>query len=284
MAQIGGRLVVGLIGDPVEHSLSPHMHNAAFEALGIEARYELWPTAAADLGARVESLRRLGTLGANVTVPHKQVAIPLLDVISDTARRIGAVNTIVPRDGELHGDNTDAFGFGRSLAEVLAGRVVSRALVVGAGGASRAVLASLQEAGFGEIVLVNRTQGKANTLARSLDGSERTAIQVNPWNALAELAHSVSVLVNATSIGWHGEDLPFDLEVIAALPDDAVVFDLTYRSTALLRAASKRGLKAVDGLPMLVYQGARSFELWTGRKAPVDSMRQAVLAEQARRV
>lgn len=275
--------IAGLIGDPVEHSLSPHMHNAAFRSIGLDARYELWPTAVDDLAIRVTSLRRENMLGANITVPYKQAVMPLLDELSDIARRVGAVNTIILRDGQLYGDNTDAYGFGRSLGEATGHCVPACVLVVGAGGASRAVLVSLQDAGVGEIVLVNRTRDKADAMAGSLNATGRPVIRVHPWTALPGLAGSVNVLVNATSIGWRGEDLPFAIDVIAGLPVDAVAMDLTYRSTAMLRAASARGLRAVDGLSMLVYQGARSFESWTGQPAPVDDMRRAVLAEQARR-
>ena len=272
----------GLIGDPVDHSLSPYMHNAAFEALKIDAHYALWGASLADLPARIETLREDAILGANVTVPHKQVVMPLVDELSDTARRIGAVNTIIPRDGRLLGDNTDAFGFARSLRETCDGRAPGKAVVVGAGGASRAVLVSLQEIGVAEIVLVNRTLAKAESLAGDLADGEH-AIRVVAWDDLADTAASTDVLVNATSIGWHGDELPFDATVIEALPDAAVVMDLTYRKTALLHQAKARGLREVDGLPMLIYQGARAFSLWTGQVAPVEVMTEAVLVEQARR-
>ncbi len=275
--------IAGLIGDPVEHSLSPHMHNAAFQSIGLDARYELWPTAHVGLGPRVTSLRRENIVGANITVPHKQAVMPLLDGLSDRAMRIGAVNTIVARDGQLHGDNTDAYGFNRSMAEATGHLVPASALVVGAGGAARAVLVSLQDAGVAVIILVNRSQITADALAGSLNAPGRPVVQVRPWNSMPRLAASAAMLVNATSVGWHGEELPFGMDVIAALPDDAVAMDLTYRSTAMVRAALARGLRGVDGLSMLIYQGARAFELWTGQPAPVDVMRRAVLAEQARR-
>jgi len=228
-------LVAGLIGDPVEHSLSPVMHNVAFQALGIDARYELWPTTAADLGDRIASLRNDAVLGANVTVPHKGAVMPLVDEVSETARRIGAVNTLIPRDGQLVGDNTDAYGFGRALRETVAGAMPSSTLVVGAGGAARAVLVALQDAGIDEIGLVNRTLEKAQALAADLNEPERPAITAGSW---------------------------MDLEGVA--------------STALLRLASARGLRTMDGLPMLIHQGARAFELWTGQAAPVEVMTAAV--------
>lgn len=276
-------LVSGLIGDPVEHSLSPFMHNAAFQALGIDARYELWQTSLDDLPARVHSLRDVGILGANVTVPHKRAVMPLIDDVSETALRIGSVNTLIPRDGRLLGENTDAYGFGRSLREVTDGSAPRSALVVGAGGASRAVLVSLQEAGVADIRLVNRTLGRAEALAAELTVPGSPTIVAEPWHRLGELAPRAHLVVNATSIGWHGDDLPFEAAIIDAFPGDAVVIDLTYRQTALLRLASGRRLRAVNGLPMLMYQGARSFELWTGQPAPLDVMTQAVREAYASR-
>ncbi len=276
-------LISGLIGDPVEHSLSPFMHNAAFQALGIDARYDLWHTAAADLPSRIATLRIEGILGANVTVPHKGAVIPLLGNVSETARRIGSVNTVIPRDGQLWGDNTDAYGFGRALGYVTGGAVPRSALVVGAGGASRAVLVSLQEAGVADIRLVNRTMARAEALAVELTEPGCPAIVAEPWSRLEEVASSARLVVNATSIGWHGDELPFAAAIIDALPGDAVVMDLTYRLTAMLRLASARGLRTADGLPMLIHQGARAFDLWTGRPAPIEVMTLAVREAYAAR-
>lgn len=276
-------LMSGLIGDPVAHSLSPSMHNAAFQALGIDARYELWHTVTVDLLLRIASLRAEGILGANVTVPHKGTVIPLLDDVSETARRIGSVNTVIARDGRLLGDNTDAYGFGRALGDVTGGTMPRSALVVGAGGASRAVLTSLQEAGVADIWLVNRTPERAEALAAELTEPGCPAIVAEPWSRLEEVASSARLVVNATSIGWHGDDLPFGAGIIDALPRDAVVMDLTYRLTAMLRLASGRGLRTVDGLPMLIHQGGRAFELWTGQNAPIEAMTQAVREAYAAR-
>jgi len=273
----------GLIGDPVDHSLSAFMHNAAFEALGIDARYGLWPTTADSLPATVASLREDGMLGANVTVPHKQAVSSLVDEVSESARRIGAVNTVIPRDGRLLGENSDAYGFGRSLLELTEGAIPASALVVGAGGASRAVLVSLQGAGVADIRLVNRTHATAQSLAAALNGPSRPVIVAEPWPQLVQLAPTAQLVVNATSIGWHGDDLPFEASIIGLLPADAAVMDLTYRLTAMLRLADERGLRTVDGLPMLIYQGARAFELWTDQTAPVDVMTQAVREAYAAR-
>ncbi len=275
--------VAGLIGDPVEHSLSPFMHNAAFAHVGMDAVYELWPTPLSELPVRITSLRDGSYLGANVTVPHKQAVIPLLDSVSETAGRIGAVNTIIPFDGGLRGDNTDAYGFGLSLQQAVDGNVPRSAVVVGAGGAARAVLVSLQESGCERIILINRSPERALELATALGHPGFSPVVPQNWDDLPDVAADVGVLVNATSVGWHGSELPFDSLIVDRLPGDSVILDLTYRRTALLDLASARGLKAVDGLAMLIHQGARAFELWTGRAASVAVMTDAVLAEQARR-
>jgi shikimate dehydrogenase len=267
----------GVIGDPVAHSLSPHMHNAAFEALGVNATYELWETVAADLPSRVESLRHAQMLGANVTVPHKQAVMPLVDEVSDTARRIGAVNTII-RDGErLIGDNTDAYGFRQSIEATFPASGRETAVVLGAGGASRAVIVALREMGYAHIVLANRTLARAEALG------DEFGVEALPWDEVVDSAFpAASLLVNATSLGWHDE-MPVEPAALDRLPATALVMDLTYRETPLLRAAGDRGLGALDGLGMLIYQGARAFELWLGQPAPVDVMRGAVVAEQSRR-
>lgn len=266
-----------LIGNPVDHSLSPFMHNAAFRALGIDAVYELWHTEADDVPTAVARVREPGILGANVTVPHKQAVMPLVDELTETARRIGAVNTLVSNGNSLLGDNTDAFGFRRAIEERYGSLTGERAVILGAGGAARAVIVALQEMGLRSLTIANRTRARAEALATGLGAS------VVDWDDAPERAFpDAGVLVNATSLGWHDE-LPVDAGALAALRAGALVVDLTYRDTALLRAASASGLRTLDGLGMLVHQGARAFSLWTAREAPVDAMREAVLSEQARR-
>ncbi|HEV2127191.1 MAG TPA: shikimate dehydrogenase [Thermomicrobiales bacterium] len=269
----------GLIGNPVEHSLSPVMQTAAFRETGIGGSYELWPTTDSEVPARVAELREPDVLGANVTVPHKQQVMPEIDEISETARRIGAVNTIINRGGHLVGDNTDAYGFARVVASTGFGASPeSRALVLGAGGAARAVIVALQQAGFGTVEIANRTPERAATLARELD-REGTVSPVL-WGDLETVLSSVDLLVNATSLGWHVGELPLDIARLGLLSERATVVDLTYRDTDLLQVARRRGLMAVDGLGMLIHQGARAFELWTGVEAPVEAMRAAVEIEQ----
>jgi len=271
----------GLIGDPVKHSLSPVMQNAAFREMGVNASYYLWQTDAEDIPSRMVSFRSADFLGANVTVPHKQIVLPHCDDLTATAGRIGAVNTIVNRDGKLLGDNTDAYGFAATVrgVGVESGRH-GTALILGAGGAARAVIVALQQLGFPRILLANRTVEKARRLADDLGGGDVLPVD---WDTLDEDLPTATILINATSLGWHDGETPLSPAQVARVPRRALVVDLTYRETDLLRAAKLRGIATVDGLGMLVHQGARSFSLWTNLDAPVGEMRRAVQAEQSRR-
>lgn len=252
---------VYLIGDPVAHSLSPAMHNAAFEALGLPHRYRLMALPAAGLADGVRRLRDPGSLGANVTIPHKEVVGRYLDGIEETARRIGAVNTLFKRGSGLLGDNTDAGGFSDALREAgveLSGR---RALLLGAGGAARACAYELGAAGA-DVAIANRTPERA----RGLPG------RVVPW-PVASL-DGYDAVVNATSLGLHGED---PLEGVD-LPRGIAVVDVVgvADETPLIRRAKASGCVTVDGLLMLLHQGVRAFRLWTGLAAPLEAMRAAL--------
>ena len=260
--------VAFVIGHPVGHSLSPAMHNAAFRVLGMAHRYEALDVAPEALAAPVARLRASDVLGANVTVPHKERIMALLDAVAGEAREIGAVNTVVRADRHLTGHNTDRAGFAAALAErgiALAGK---RALVLGAGGAARAAVPSLR-AGGAAVHVTNRTPGRAAALVAALGG------EVAPWPAaLPSALEGFDLLVNATSIGLRGDDpLPG-----TALPASLVVFDLvpTARETPLLARARAAGCVTVDGLLMLLHQAAASFRLWTGENAPMSAMRAAL--------
>jgi shikimate dehydrogenase len=272
---------LGVIGDPVAHSLSPALHQPALDQLGIPAVYERWHTTAADLQSRVEGLRDPKILGASVTVPHKIAVKEFLDEVSPVARRAGAVNTIVNRAGALFGDNTDIYGFGVTVSDGLGGGTPQVAIVLGAGGAARAVVLALEAAGTNEIVVANRDAARAAQLARELDPAPVRPTQLDEEFLARELPRA-EVLVNATSLGWHPGETPIALSRLDLLPAGALVADLTYRDTDLLLAAQRRGLKAVDGLPMLIHQGARAFELWTGFPAPVETMLAAARGARAR--
>ena len=270
----GGPYRLGVIGDPVAHSLSPALHQPALDELNIPAVYERWHTPVADIPSRIESLREPAILGASVTVPHKIAVLGMVDEVSPAARRAGAVNTIVNRGGALFGDNTDIHGFSVSVSEALTGRIPPVAVVLGAGGAARAVVLALEAAEVGEIVVANRDVERAARLARDLAPAPVHPAHLNSETLERELPRC-GLLVNATALGWQTGETPIELHHLDGLPQGAVVADLTYRDTDLLLAARARGLTTVDGLPMLVHQGARAFELWTGYQAPVGTMLEA---------
>jgi shikimate dehydrogenase len=282
MQGAGRRFRLGVIGDPVAHSISPAMQQPALDALGIDAVYERWHTPLAELPARIAGLRADDVLGANVTVPHKRAVMDLIDEISPLARKAGAVNTIVNREGRLVGDNTDVHGFAASLRESFAEAGARPALILGAGGAARAVALALAECGSAAIAIVNRDRAKAEALAADLGLAK---LRVASWSdaELDEEIATASVLVNATSLGWHAGEMPIEAARLNHLPRSAVVVDLTYRDTDLLEAARERGLGTLDGLGMLVHQGALAFERFTGQVAPVEIMRAAAAAARAPR-
>ncbi|HEU5432080.1 MAG TPA: shikimate dehydrogenase [Thermomicrobiales bacterium] len=265
------RLRVGVIGDPVAHSLSPALHQPALDALGVPATFERWRTTAADLPGRIAGLRAADALGASVTVPHKVAVMSLVDEVAPAARRAGAVNTVVNRDGALIGDNTDIHGFATSLAGACSDVATRPALLLGAGGAARAVALALESLGVPEIALANRDPARAARLAADLAVLHMTTVPFDEATLRRRLPET-RLLVNCTSLGWKAGETPMALDLLALLPDDALVADLTYRQTDLLQAAANRDLPTLDGLGMLVHQGAKAFALWTGRAAPVDAM------------
>lgn len=266
----GSTRVYGIIGNPVKHSRSPAMHNAAFRALGENRVYI--PLPASDIHAAIAGLRGLGFSGASVTIPHKEAVIPLLDQLEPIAARIGAVNTIVVVDTaagrELHGTNTDWIGANRALEEHL-GLKGRTAVILGAGGSARAIGYGLQAAGTG-VSLCSRTEERGRALAADL-GCE--------WHSLQRIGElSGDILINATSVGMSPK---VEVSPIAAnyLGRYKVVMDIVYSPlrTRLLSEAKEAGCIAINGLEMLLYQGVAQFELWTGRDAPVEVMRQALM-------
>jgi len=268
----GGTRVVGILGDPVAHSLSPAMHNAAFRALRLDYVYVAWRVQPPSLRAAVAGIRALAVAGVNVTVPHKERVIPFLDSVSATARRAGAVNTIVNRRGRLHGENTDVPGFLRALEDVKFRARGARVLVVGAGGAARAVLTALIAGKAAHVTIANRTVRRARQLARAAT-SRATTVIATGLDALRDDAvlASVALVVNTSSVGLHGERY-FPL-AYAATPRRCLFFDLIpRRHTHLLAAAKRAGRRTLDGRSMLLHQGTAAFTLWTGRPAPVAVM------------
>jgi len=273
----GHTKLVGLLGWPVEHSLSPVMHNAAFDALGLNWRCVPLPVPPGQVKVAVRGLAAMGFRGANVTVPHKQAVMDVLDSIAPDAKELGAVNTLVVSrnaDGAaaMIGYNTDAQGFVGALREggFEPENGVST-VVVGAGGAARAVVYGLLRSGIGEIVVLNRTLERAQALVTDLGGSR--ALPLTP-ETLVESARAADLLVNTTTVGmWprvDGSVWPDDVPVPAHL----TVFDLVYNplETRLLRQARKSGARGIDGLGMLVRQGALAFELWTNQGLTLDEI------------
>lgn len=269
---------LGVLGWPVEHTLSPAIHTAALEASGIDAVYLALPVRPEALATAIEGLRALGALGANVTLPHKERVMDHLDAIEPPARAVGAVNTIVREGERLIGTNTDGAGLARSLTEAGVTLRGARVVVIGAGGAARASVAGLLEAGAAQIVVAARRIDRAEEIASSIGGPVR-AIDLRDGKAMNAAAEEAGLFVQATSATLGDRDPTFAASLpIAALPPSAAVVDLVYspRETSVLRAAAARGLKTVDGLGMLVWQAALAFERWHGVAAPVDVMRRAV--------
>ena len=256
-------MLTGVLGFPVGHSRSPDMMAAAFRALGLDWRYVRLPVPPERFAETVRALPASGYVGANVTVPHKVAAHALAQELSDAAEEIGAVNTLTFEDGRLHGDNTDAAGFMAALGESPAGKT---ALVLGAGGAGRAVAWALRDAGA-EVSIWNRTPERAAALASDVGVSA------------VERPGPAEVVVNATSVGLEpGTSEDEALAALALREPPPVLVDLVYGAepTALCRWAERGGARVVDGLEVLVQQGALSLELWTARRAPLEAMRGAL--------
>ena len=279
--------VFGVMGFPISHSLSPVMHNAAFQALGLDAIYAPFEVPPRQLRPVLQGLQVMGVDGLNVTVPLKERLARLLSRtnLDPVAATLGAVNTLAQRDGRLVGYNTDVEGFRRALVEDLRCDVRrKRVLLLGAGGAARAAAWALAQGGPEALWVANRTAAHADRLARWLRRhTPRLTIEVVPFGrrSTAKVLAQADVLVNATSLGLHpGDALPVDP---SAMHKRLMVFDAVYAvpTTALVRQARRRGACAIDGLAMLLYQGAESFRLWWQREPPLDVMRRAV--EQALR-
>ncbi len=258
----------GVIGWPVAHSRSPMIHGHWLARHGIAGAYVPFPVQPGRLPAALRGLAALGFAGCNVTVPHKEETLAIVDVADEVARRIGAANLVVVRpDGSLHGANTDAYGFLANLRDRAPGwRAVSGpAVVLGAGGSARAVVAALCDAGAPEVRLVNRTSERAEALAMALGGPVRAL----DWEFRHSALDGAALLVNTTTQGMHNQSA-LDLN-LAALPAEAVVTDLVYvpLETPLLAAARARGNVAVDGLGMLLHQAVPSFEAWFGVRPEV---------------
>lgn len=284
----GKTIVYGIIGHPVEHSFSPAMHNAALTELGLNAVYVPFCPPPEKLKEAVDGIRALGIVGVNVTVPYKETVIPYLDELSAGAQRCGAVNTIVHRRGILTGHNTDGEGFIRALQEDYGFNPArGAAVLLGAGGAARAVAMALAGQGCPELILVNRQVARATQLANLVTAVTGVKVQAYPWAAgdgqLADVAREAALFVNCTPAGMSGAS---GGQVTWPLPEGVpgagqLACDLVYNPplTPFLKRATAQGAQVANGLGMLLYQGILALELWTGREAPVEIMRRALLKQ-----
>ncbi|MGK7912668.1 MAG: shikimate dehydrogenase [Synechococcus sp.] len=280
----GATQLLGLIGDPVAHSLSPAMHNAALAHMGVNAVYVPLPVLSERVGTALAGLSSISMRGINVTIPHKQAVLPFLDEISDTARHVGAVNTIYPlANGGWGGTNTDVSGFLHPLHQLDRPWHTSVALILGSGGAARATIQGCFELGFKQVVVVGRSPDRLALLRETWP-----QIVTATWEDLAHWLPKTLLAINATPIGMQSEtdsravlQTPLSEEQLALLPETAIVYDLIYipRPTTFLKLADARGLTTFDGLEMLVQQGAIALSLWLGgSEVPIDVMRQAAMS------
>jgi len=270
--------VVCILGHPVRHSFSPCIHNAAFRAQNVDMVYLAFDVRPARLEAALDGLRALGFRGANLTLPHKEAAVALVDEVDPVAARLGAINTIVNDRGRLKGYNTDVAGFAASLHSVLPGGARDRrCVVIGAGGAARAVLAGIKADRPLSVQVCNRTQVRALSLCHSARSWGLTECEAIPWEERHAAAASADLIVNATSLGLTDavKDFPVDVDT---LHSGQVVVDVVYgnRPSDLVRAARAKGAVAIDGREMLVMQAADAYKLWTGKEPPVETMRRAL--------
>jgi shikimate dehydrogenase len=275
--EISGKTqICALIGDPVEHSVSPVMHNTAYKKLGLDYVYIPFRVRPEGLSQAVEGLQALNVRGFNVTIPHKVSVIPLLDGLDPLAEKIGAVNTVVNTDGELRGYNTDAEGFLRSLLGHGVRPRGKKMVVLGAGGASRAITYIMVMKGA-RVIIVNRQRGldRAENIAALIKEDFKKEVKVFELEKLGEVLEGADVLVNATSVGMSpaGENSPVPANLLSKVP---VVFDIVYNplETRLLKEAREAGAQTIGGVDMLAWQGALAFEKWTGQKAPLELMRE----------
>jgi shikimate dehydrogenase len=267
----GKTKITGIFGYPIEHTLSPLIHNRAFDAVGLDICYLAFQVSPQDLSDALKSVKALNMAGVNITVPHKENVIPLLDRVDEEAAFIGAVNTVVLSEGKLIGYNTDGRGFMSSLSEGGISVDGKNVFVIGAGGASRAISYYLSEKSS-RLSLFDIDKTKAERLIRDLN-----TIRNNVSYKTVEDVKNPDIVINATPLGLNKNDpLPFNPDLITS---DMTVCDLVYRKTELLQEAARKGAKTLDGSGMLLWQGVLAFELLTGITAPVEVMRDALMTE-----
>lgn len=280
----GKTKICGVIGDPIEHTMSPVMHNTTFQEMDLDYVYVPCHVRPEDLEKAIMGMRALNIRGLNVTIPHKVNVIPLLDKLDGMAEKIGAVNTIVNDEGVLTGYNTDGQGFLMALQEKGIEPQGKNFLIMGAGGASRAISLTLADAGAGRLIILNR--------AEELDWAYELVVKINQlYNIDAKAGElkrqylknalsGMDILVNTTSVGMkpNENNTPVDADL---LESRLVVFDIVYNplQTRLIREANAAGAKTISGIDMLAWQGALAYEIWTGQKAPVEPMRKEAIRQ-----
>lgn len=275
--------LIAIFGDPIDHTLSPAIQNAALSELSLDCVYLPFHVTPGGLKGAVESIRALGMAGANITIPHKESVMEFLDEVTDQAKNIGAVNTIVNKDGKLTGHNTDGAGYLKSLTLETGLDVKDKNIVLlGAGGAARGILSTILNAGAARVTIANRTVERAERLAGDFTSKTRVEIKTIPIEkpALEPYIKEADLLINSTSLGM-GAKVPFNTLVLSLdkMKKSAIVSDIVYKplDTALLKSAKREGLKVHKGLGMLIQQGAIGFELWTGQKPSINVMTKAAL-------
>ena len=280
---LGTTRILGVIGDPIAHSLSPVMHNRAIAHLGADYIYVAFPIASAELPVAIAGFGACGVVGFSVTIPHKRAILPLLATVADEARALGAVNTVW-RDGDgWAGTNTDVAGFMGPLAARRSRWMGAVAVVLGCGGAARAAIAACQKLGFDRVRLVGRDPAKLAAVRDDFLPPNPLACAIEPcsWDAIAPALDGAALVVNATPVGMHPHDgiSPLPADVWAATHPDAIAYDLIYnpRPTQFLNDATAAGRDAIDGIDMLAGQGAAALSIWLGQPAPLAVMRQALL-------
>jgi shikimate dehydrogenase len=285
MTIINGKTkLLGVIGDPIGHTLSPLMHNAAIDALGVNYVYLPFPIASENLKNAIAGLTAINVQGFSVTIPHKLAIIPFLSQITEKARLVGAVNTVWPTENGWQGTNTDVEGFLAPLKCLDKNWSQVNPIILGHGGAARAVVVACGELGCSKIRVIGRNQQKLDPFKESwADTSLYDLIEVHSWDELEGLLSTTELLINTTPIGMspHREESPLEKELLELLPPSAIAYDLIYnpRPTKFLQLAKTRGITIIDGLEMLVNQGAIALEIWLGQPVPVAVMQQALLTE-----
>ncbi len=278
----GKTKLLGIMGAPVEHSLSPVMHNAAIAELGADYIYVPFPVKKVNLNKAIAGFEAIGVQGFNITIPHKQSIIPLLSKVTNIAKMVGAVNTVWYTESGWKGTNTDVEGFVAPLKEISRDWSNRTAIVLGNGGAARAVVAGLAELGYSAIHIVGRDRQKLRDFSQSWQNVPKIAplLKVHSWATLPELLSSADLLVNTTPVGMypHIDNSPISEELMQQLKPDAIAYDLIYTPslTKFLSFAAARGLKAIDGLEMLVQQGAAALEIWLQQPVPIETMRNSL--------